>query len=154
MKGGGRAMTSKQGKRPEPADAEGMEDEAGEADADAASDKAMIRSAVHQHEKNDHGPGAYTDLKLRIGGTVRIPRSMTPPSGKRRSPIETAPRKPQVTRTPMNAMPGGVAPYGVQPSTEDGYQPASPTGATPSPGMPPDSGIEPGGMKRGGRAKR
>lgn len=99
---------------------------------DLAQDKAMVRKGIDQHDAQLHG-GAHTALKLKQGGMVRLPRAMKPKVAQSHSPIapnNTAPRKPQVTRTPSNAMPGGVMPYGTMPSDEGGYEATSPTGAT------------------------
>lgn len=76
------------------------------------------------------------------GGRIRLPRGMKPTAAQSHSPINTAPRNPQVTRTPTNDMAGGVMPYGVMPSDEPGYRKTSPTGATPD------------AYKKGGKVRR
>lgn len=110
----------------------------GKVHGDAAQDRAMIKKIMAEHDKAE-GEG------MARGGSVRIPRGMKAKAAQSHSPIlspnNTAPRKPQVTRTPPNEMPGGVMPYGSQPSDESGYEATSPTGAT----APM--------MKRGGRVK-
>lgn len=109
---------------------------------DMAEDKAMVKKAIGQHEDHEHH-GEHTDLHLRRGGgigeTARLPRGMRPAMAHMHSPINTPPRKPQITRTPTNAMPGGEMGYGTQPSVEDGYE---------------DTGATPPGMRHGGAARK
>lgn len=106
---------------------------------DAAQDRALIRKMMADKERSEQD--------LAHGGKVRLPRGMKPKVAQSHSPIlspnNTAPRKPQVTRTPVNEMPGGVMPYGTMPSREDGYEATSPTGAT--------GALS---VARGGRVKR
>lgn len=105
---------------------------------DEARDKAMIKKAVMQHENHEHD-GEHTDLHLRRGGvavTARLPRGMRPAAAQSHSPVNSAPRNPNVSRSVPNAMPGGVMAYGVQPGDE------------------PDMGGSPPAMKRGGKVKR
>lgn len=58
------------------------------------------------------------------GERVRLPRGMKPPAERRHSPIgdempiNRAPRRPEISTTPRNDMPGGKMPYGVEPSAE------------------------------------
>jgi hypothetical protein len=128
----------------------------GRADPDLAQDKALVVKGIRQHENAEHG-GRHEPLKLAIGGTPRIPRAMKPqvarvvsPIGKMarakqvKSPrmpkapqvpqgnVNDAPMDPGMTRTPRNITPGGVVPYGIEP-TPDG-----------APQM----------MRRGGKTKR
>lgn len=109
--------------------------------SDAKQDRALIKTMINQAEAKE-APG------LAMGGQAKLPRGMKAKSMISRSPIMTPPRNPQVTRTPSNSMPGGVMPYGMQPSTEKGYAPSNPDGSdigsSPGPGM---------GMKRGGKMK-
>jgi hypothetical protein len=100
---------------------------------DEAQDRALIKEMVGRHDKGE---------AMAFGGHARLPRAMKPAGMRPHSPIETAPRKPQVTRTPPNSMPGGVMGYGTQPGAEPGMEPTDPTGGTGP------------GMRHGGHAKR
>lgn len=92
-----------------------------EGDGDEAEDKKMIKKAFGEHDRELHH-GEHTDLHLARGGMagrqVRLPRGMRPMGERPHSPINTAPRNPNVTSTPTNDMAGGQMPYGVQPSAE------------------------------------
>lgn len=80
----------------------------------------MIKSGMRQHENAEHS-GNHEELHLARGGIghrVRLPRGMKPTAMRPHSPIETPPRNPTKSVTPSNLMPGGQAPYGVQPSDE------------------------------------
>lgn len=101
---------------------------------DAAQDRTMINKILAEHEKQE-GKG------MRHGGvaiTARLPRGMRPAAAQSHSPVNLAPRDPTKSRSAPNGMPGGVMAYGVQPGDE--------------PDM--SGGPSPGGMRRGGRAKR
>jgi hypothetical protein len=108
---------------------------------DEAADKTLIKKAFRQHETAEHG-GEHETLHLAMGGLPmphqRFPRSLKPKAERRGSPINTPPRDPRTTTTTPNSMPGGVEPYGVQPTDEAG----SGDGAS----IPQ--------MHRGGRARR
>lgn len=109
---------------------------------DVAQDKAMVRKGIRQHETHEHG-GEHTDLHLRRGGgigmTAPLPRGMRPHVAHHTSPVNTAPRNPNMTTTPRNAMPGGEMGYGVEPSAEPDMAGS-------------DQGISQ--MHKGGRARR
>lgn len=81
---------------------------------------------------------------MAMGGRVRLPRGMKPVEARTHSPINTPPRNPRITKSPTGSMPGGVAPYGVQPSDEPGYSPQSDTTDGPA-----DNGMKKGGKVRG-----
>lgn len=78
--------------------------------------------AAEHHAR--HGDG------YAMGGHARLPRSMTPMSERKHSPIgsgapmggmspvEKPPRNPMHSTTPRNSMPGGQMGYGVEPSDE------------------------------------
>lgn len=81
------------------------------------------------------------------GGSMkhqRLPRSMKSAGLQPHSPVNTPPRNPMMTQTPTGDTPGGVVPYGVQPSVEPGAQ----DGAGPAPTVPAT------GMKKGGRLSK
>lgn len=91
---------------------------------DAAQDRHLIKEMITKHDRGEH---------LATGGRARLPHGMKPPGMHPHSPIETPPRKPQMTRSPTNQMAGGVMPYGSQPSDEPGYEPGGADGSTPPP---------------------
>lgn len=114
--------------------------------SDIAQDKALVKKGIHQHEAQEHG-GKLSKLDLRRGG--KVGKSKAPSRARKHAskpkapamddggmskgmPINRPPRNPNVTASPKNAMPGGVMPYGVQPSTEPDVPPAS--GGVPSAG--------------------
>lgn len=112
---------------------------------DEKQDRKMMIRMIAAEEKKEGRAG------MAMGGHARLPRGMKPPVAHSRSPINTPPRKPQVTRTPKDDMAGGQMPYGMQPSSEPGYSPTTTTGSAPDDIA---GGGALGGMKRGGSAKR
>lgn len=107
----------------------------GSSHSDAKQDKALISKMINAAEAKegvDH---------LAKGGKARLPRSMKSSGLQPHSPINTPPRNPMMTQTPTGDTPGGVVPYGVQPSVEPGAM----NGDGPAPTVPAT------GMKKGGR---
>lgn len=92
----------------------------------------------------DGGSVGNASKQYAIGGRVRLPRGMKPVEARTHSPINTPPRNPRITKSPTGSMPGGVSPYGVQPSDEPGYSPQSDT----------TDGPADNGMKKGGKVRR
>lgn len=105
---------------------------------DEKQDRKMMVKLIAAEEKKEGREG------LARGGMARLPRGMKPSVAHQKSPINTPPRKPQVTRTPSGDMAGGDMPYGIQPSVEPGYARTTATGGVPE---------GPGGMRKGGRAR-
>ena len=126
---------------------------------DVKQDKAMIKSAVRQHETAQHG-GKHSPLKLARGGSVKkpsttvnvivAPSSPSSDAGGLRDSMQRG-----MHASPMGAgaapmappRPPGAAPMGAPPP------PVAPVGMAPSPlGMPP---RPPNGapFKRGGTVK-
>lgn len=103
----------------------------GAAHSDRKQDVRLIKQMVAEDDKR---------IGLARGGHARLPRSLKPVAARTRSPINTPPRNPKITRTPDDSMPGGVLPYGVQPSSEPGYRPITATADGP-----------PNGLRKGGR---
>lgn len=106
---------------------------------DVAQDKAMVKKGIRQHEEHDHKGEPRTDIELARGGRhPRLPRNMRPhaahahPIGEEKPAFNRPPRNPMQSTTPKNSMPGGVMPYGVEPSDE------------------PEMPAAGGGMRRGG----
>lgn len=81
---------------------------------DEARDRALIREMMAKEERGE--PLAHGGLAHR----ATLPRGMRPAAMRGHSPVNSAPRNPNVSPSTPNAMPGGVMPYGVQPGTEPG----------------------------------
>lgn len=89
---------------------------------DDRQDKAMIKKAFSQHDKDLHG-GEHEELHLARGGRhVPLPHGMRVAQARHRSPIgmpvNRAPRNPNTSTSMPNDMAGGQMAYGNQPSSE------------------------------------
>lgn len=124
--------------------------------SDEAEDAAMIRKAMGDHDKQQHG-GKHTDLKnLGSGGKSRMDKyarggKVKHGGGKHHTKINIVVAPKAGADMPPPGMPPAGGPIGTPPA---GGPPMPPKGPMPPPPSPMGGGMPGiGGMKRGGKVK-